>query len=56
MDTSKESIAYSKTKIKICGLSRETDIAWANELSPDYIGFVFAKKAAAMSARKRPDS
>lgn len=30
------------TKIKICGLSRETDIRYANELMPDYIGFVFA--------------
>ncbi|MCL1866186.1 MAG: phosphoribosylanthranilate isomerase [Oscillospiraceae bacterium] len=29
------------TKIKICGLSRVEDIHAANELSPDYIGFVF---------------
>lgn len=33
------------TKIKICGLSREEDIAFANELLPDYIGFVFAGKS-----------
>ena len=33
------------TKIKICGLSREADIEYANELLPDYIGFVFAKKS-----------
>ena len=31
------------TKIKLCGLKRVCDIAWANELKPDYIGFVFAK-------------
>lgn len=31
------------TKIKICGLRRAEDIAFANELQPDYIGFVFAK-------------
>ncbi len=31
------------TKVKICGLSRECDIDYANMLMPDYIGFVFAK-------------
>ena len=30
------------TKIKLCGLKRECDIAWANEFQPDYAGFVFA--------------
>ncbi|MCD8294174.1 MAG: phosphoribosylanthranilate isomerase [Clostridia bacterium] len=29
-------------KIKICGLTREEDILAANEIRPDYIGFVFA--------------
>lgn len=29
-------------KIKICGLFREADIHYANEVKPDYIGFVFA--------------
>ena len=33
------------TKIKLCGLTRPCDIAWANELGPDYIGFVFARKS-----------
>ncbi len=33
------------TKIKFCGLTRECDILAANELLPDYIGFVFAKKS-----------
>ena len=32
-------------KIKLCGLRREADIEAANELRPDYIGFVFAKKS-----------
>ena len=30
------------TKVKICGLKRQEDIAYVNELEPDYIGFVFA--------------
>lgn len=33
------------TKIKICGLSRPSDIDAANELGLDYIGFVFAEKS-----------
>ncbi|MCI8936291.1 MAG: phosphoribosylanthranilate isomerase [Lachnospiraceae bacterium] len=31
------------TKIKICGLKSEEDISYANDLKPDYIGFVFLK-------------
>ena len=31
------------TKIKLCGLSRPCDIEIANELKPEYIGFVFAQ-------------
>ena len=30
------------TKIKLCGLSRACDIEAANEIRPDYVGFVFA--------------
>lgn len=30
------------TKIKLCGLSRSCDIDTANQLKPEYIGFVFA--------------
>ena len=30
------------TKIKFCGLTRPCDIEVANEIKPDYIGFVFA--------------
>ena len=33
------------TRIKMCGLSREVDIKAANELKPDYIGFVFWEKS-----------
>lgn len=33
------------TKIKFCGLSRLCEIEVANELKPDYIGFVFAPKS-----------
>lgn len=33
------------TKIKLCGLTRPCDIEYANELSPEYIGFVFAPKS-----------
>lgn len=33
------------TKMKLCGLSRPIDIETANELKPDYIGFVFAPKS-----------
>jgi len=33
------------TKIKLCGLSRPCDIEAANELRPEYVGFVFAPKS-----------
>lgn len=33
------------TKIKLCGLSRLCDIKAANELMPEYIGYVFAEKS-----------
>ncbi len=33
------------TKIKLCGLSRPCDIKAANELAPEYVGFVFAPKS-----------
>jgi hypothetical protein len=44
-------------KIKICGLFREEDAAYANEAKPDYAGFVFAesrrKVSPALAARLR---
>lgn len=52
------------TKIKFCGLTRLCDIRAANELSPEYIGFVFAPesrryippcKAAELKAALHPD-
>ena len=33
------------TRIKICGLRRECDIEYVNELMPDYIGYVFWEKS-----------
>lgn len=33
------------TKIKFCGLTRACDIEAANELRPEYVGFVFAPKS-----------
>lgn len=33
------------TKVKICGLSRECDIEYANKLKPNYIGYVFWQKS-----------
>lgn len=33
------------TRIKLCGLTRPEDIAAANVLRPEYIGFVFAPKS-----------
>ena len=33
------------TKIKLCGLTRPRDIQAANELRPEYVGFVFAPKS-----------
>ena len=41
------------TKIKLCGLTRPCDIEWANDLQPDYIGFVFAKKSKRYVAPER---
>ena len=52
------------TKIKLCGLSRPCDIEAANQLKPDYIGFVFTpkskryvtyRKAAELKSRLSPE-
>ena len=32
-----------KIKLKICGITKETEIPIINKVKPDYIGFVFAK-------------
>lgn len=41
-----------KTKLKICGLKREEDILMANEIKPEYIGFVFAKSKRQVNLEK----
>lgn len=41
------------TKIKMCGLTRAEDIAAVNEIKPDYIGFVFAKKSRRFISREK---
>ncbi len=33
------------TRVKLCGMMRPEDILAVNELKPEYIGFVFAKKS-----------
>ena len=33
------------TAIKLCGLTREEDIKKANEVKPEYVGFVFYEKS-----------
>jgi len=43
-------------KIKICGLSREQDIEFANEAKPDFIGFVFAEKSKRFTDFKMAES
>ena len=40
------------TRIKLCGLTRPEDIAAANALQPEYIGFVFAAKSKRAVSRK----
>ena len=32
-------------QIKLCGIKRECEIEWVNQLEPEYIGFVFAPKS-----------
>ena len=38
-------------KLKFCGLTREEDIEAANEIRPDYVGFVFADSRRKVSDR-----
>lgn len=35
----------SAVKVKLCGLRRPEEIAFANEAGPDCVGFVFAPKS-----------
>lgn len=43
------------TKIKICGLFRPEDIEYANQIKPDYIGFVFWDKSRRHVSRKQAE-
>ncbi|WP_418969070.1 phosphoribosylanthranilate isomerase [Alloscardovia omnicolens] len=36
---------HAQPRVKLCGLRRMDDIAMANELNPDYVGFVFAEQS-----------
>ena len=40
-------------KVKICGMTREMDMEYANEMRPDYIGFVFSPKSRRYIAPER---
>ena len=44
------------TKVKICGLSRECDIEYANKLKPDYIGYVFWQKSRRYVTREQAEA
>ena len=43
-------------KVKICGLMHESEIEFANELEPDYIGFVFVPRSRHFIAPERAQS
>ncbi|MBI9093524.1 MAG: phosphoribosylanthranilate isomerase [Sphaerochaeta sp.] len=43
------------TKIKLCGLTEEKHIRWANEAGCDYIGFVFAPSRRRVSFEKEKE-
>lgn len=43
------------TRVKICGLTREVDIEYANMLMPDYVGFVFASSKRKLSVAEAAD-
>lgn len=40
------------TRLKICGLFRDEDMEYANEVHPDYVGFVFAKSKRQVTREK----
>lgn len=39
-------------KVKICGITTQREVSFLNELSPEYIGFVFAKSKRQISVEK----
>lgn len=38
--------------MKVCGMMREEDIFYANELQPDYVGFIFAPSRRQITVEK----
>ena len=44
------------TKVKICGLSRECDIEYANRLKPDYVGYVFWQRSRRYVTREQAEA
>ena len=44
------------TKVKICRLSRECDIEYANRLKPDYIGYVFWQRSRRYVTREQAEA
>lgn len=46
----------TRTKVKICGLSRECDIEYANRLKPDYIGYVFWQRSRRYVTREQAEA
>ncbi|MCR4839092.1 MAG: phosphoribosylanthranilate isomerase [Eubacterium sp.] len=50
-----ESYVEGSTKIKFCGLRTTEDVEYANELRPDYVGFVFAKNSKRMVTERQAE-
>lgn len=48
-------IKEQSLKVKMCGMRRKEDIAYANEVKPDAIGFSF-QKASVMSQASRQEN
>ena len=50
-------IKEQSLKVKMCGMRRKEDIAYANEVKPDAIGYIFfSKKASVMSQASRQEN
>ena len=50
-----ESYVEGSTKIKFCGLRTTEDVEYANELRPDYVGFVFARNSRRMVKERQAE-
>lgn len=49
-------IKEQSLKVKMCGMRRKEDIAYANEVKPDAIGYIFFSKASVMSQASRQEN